>query len=399
MNYFVYKGNAAFEEQPGSTLVRVGRRQATIPSATASTSELRHVALDFTRPVPVPDAAPSTARAILDRLGAIARTDLLNAHLPGWSYVLRHATDPDAAMRALAGWKVSHAPSPAAADDERELVDSRFAMFSPSNGLLECLVVVLQSESASVSLQQQLRAVENTGADLYLVVDPVATVDQPARVIVTDDLESLRRLYALRLPARDGAQGLAPVGSPIRRLLFALGVALLVDRVGGIGRLRNGYTVSRDLVVENSTHAGLPRAFPAQHPERVALKPADAQIVDGLLVAASRDARLASDLRLEIVDGKAFATCEWVFKGRVRRVVESGQDLGRAATRALASAVAQSLELVGLRSFFVQVGTAEIRRGDQSTCVGVDVGTLLGTELIRLDVDAAAVLRGPDEHG
>jgi hypothetical protein len=302
MTRVVYRGNTSFEDVPDGTLLTVGRQQAVIPSQLASSRELRETAYDLVEARDERATPVTPALRVLDRMGALARTEGGHAHLPGWGYALRHAEDPDAAMRALSSWSIApgaHASGLPEAD--REVLRGSLGMFGAWTRGRRVVGVLLGPGSRGPA--------DLPPGDLHLFVDPRVGPDRPATVWVARDA---RGAHAARHPAAD-VREVGP-GTPLRRLLLVLGAALVVDEVSGMHRLRNAYAVGDDLSV---TNVDVPDRAPLRAGAPPSAEtPSDGLVVDRLIRHAAVDARLAGRLDVVMTDAGPSAACEWWSAGR-----------------------------------------------------------------------------------
>lgn len=383
MRYVVYRGNAAFEETSHGTTVRVGRRQATIPHSLLPADALRTAARELQHPRPSAGFAPSPGMRVLEKMGALATTALEHADLDGWSYVLKHAPDPDQAIERLAEWALDASSIP----DDEALASGLWRMFATATEVSRVCRIVVWGEDVGTY----------EPGTVCLVIDPRVSSAFPARAVVTDDVQSLARQWGVHDPRRApvDAQFAGP-GSPLRRLLIALGIALLVDRTSGIGRLRNAYTVTRDLDVSNVTMKGYPEHVRLAETADERIAATNAQIVDRVLVRGASDPTVAGELRLSTHDRRAIATCIWRLRGTAQTASASGADAAEAGVNAIAAAVSRSLRILGWRSFIVRVGSAGVVHGNMRPGAARRVDPdLLGDE-IEVFVDEARVQRGPE---
>lgn len=381
MRYVVYRGNAAFEETSHGTTVRVGRRQATIPHSLLPADALRTAARELQHPRLSAGFAPTPGMRVLEKMGALATTALEHADLDGWPYVLKHAPDPDQAIERLGEWALDASSVP----DDAAFATGLWRMFTTATEISRvCRIVVWGDDMGTYEPGR-----------VCLVIDPRVSLAFPARAVVTDDVQSLARQWRVHDPrsAPDDTQFAGP-GSPLRRLLIALGIALLVDRTAGIGRLRNAYTVTRDLDVSNVTMKGYPECIRLAETPAESIAATNAQIVDRVLVRGVSDPTVAGELRLSTHDGHPIATCNWQLRGTAHTVSASGADAAEAGVNAIAAAVSRSLRILGWRSFTVRVGSAKVVHGDMRAGVARRTAPdLLGDE-IEVFVDGAPVQRG-----
>jgi len=387
MTRVVYRGNTSFEDVPDGTLLTVGRQQAVIPRHLASSRELREAAFDLVEARDEQATALTPALRVLDRMGALARTEGGHAHLPGWGYALRHAQDPDAAMRALSSWSISReAHASGLPEADREVLRASLGMFGTWTHGRRVVGVLLGPGSRGPA--------DLPPGDLHLFVDPRVGADRPATVWVARDARRARELWALRHAARHPAADVREVGpgTPLRRLLLVLGAALVVDEVSGMRRLRNAYAVGDDLSVAN---VDVPDRAPLQvGAPPSAETPPDGLVVDRLIRHAAVDARMAGRLDVAMTDAGPSAACEWWFAGRRRRVSATGTSAGAAGAEAVARAVAVSLRIRGARGLRVSVGSATVEHGDTTSLVPVDSVALLGTADVRIALLPDAVDEG-----